>query len=76
MNVCDHIRIAGAVAYGDRVFYPLVREHLFMHDSGSLVYEHPLALLMQEAGAWYFIALEDGVTPGILDNVIMPAREQ
>jgi len=76
MNAHDSIRIACAVTYGDRVFYPIVRDHMFTNECGALVNVHPLALLMQESGAWYFIALEDGVTEGILDAVIMQAGGQ
>lgn len=68
MNASDEIRIAVPVTYGNRVFYPIVREQVIMHKNGAVVAKHPVALLMQERESWYFIPLEENVTETVLDS--------
>ena len=62
MNESDVIRIAVPVTYGNRVFYPIVRDQVILHRNGAFVSRHPVALLMQELESWYFIPLEENVT--------------
>ena len=64
------IRFLTPVTFGQRTFIALVRESDFSHDMGSLVTVQPLALIVEDEGNWYFFALEDGITPAILDTVV------
>jgi hypothetical protein len=64
------IRFLAPLSFGQRTFIPLVRESDFSHDLGSLVMVNPLALIVQDEGDWYFFALENGISPAILDTVI------
>jgi hypothetical protein len=64
------IRFLPPRTLGQRTFIPLVRESDFSHDRGSLVMVNPLALIVEDEGNWSFFALEDGITPAILDTVV------
>jgi len=64
------IRFLASLTFGQRTFIALVRESNFSHDLGSFVMVHPLALIVEEEGNWSFFALEDGITPAILDTVV------
>jgi hypothetical protein len=64
------IRFLPPSTLGQRTFIALVRESDFSHDMGSLVMVNPLALIVEEEGNWSFFALEDGITPAILDAVV------
>ena len=64
------IRFLPPRTLGQRTFIALVRESDFSHDRGSLVMVNPLALIVEDEGNWSFFALEDGITPAILDTVV------
>ena len=64
------IRFLPPRTFGQRTFMALVRESDFSHDRGSLVMVNPLALIVEDEGDWSFFALEDGITPAILETVV------
>ena len=64
------IRFLPPSTFGPRTIIALVRESDFSHDRGSLVMVNPLALIVEDEGNWSFFALEDGITPAILDTVV------
>jgi hypothetical protein len=58
------------VSAGGRRIYSLVRvSELALLSGGWLVVE-PVALLIEESGAWYFSPLEEGITDDILLTVM------
>jgi len=57
------------VAFGERVFLPLVRDIMITYEQGAVVSVNPVALLISEAGSWMFVPLEEGIGPDILGKL-------
>jgi len=63
------IRMLDPVAFGERVFLPLVRDIIVTYEQGVVVSVNPVALLISEAGRLMFVPLEDGIGPDILGEL-------
>jgi len=63
------IRMLDPVAFGERVFLPLVRDIMITYEQGAVVSVNPVALLISEAGSWMFVPLEEGIGPDILGKL-------
>ncbi len=63
------IRTLEPVSYGERIFYPPVRESMVSYELGLTVSTSPVAILFLEAGEWMFVPLEEGISPEILEKL-------
>jgi hypothetical protein len=57
------------VSFGERIFYPLVRDSMVSCEQGMAVSVNPVAVLFFEAGTWMFFPLEEGANPDILQKL-------
>jgi hypothetical protein len=63
------IRMLYPVSFGERIFYPLVRDSIVSCEQGMVVSVNPVAVLFFEAGTWMFVPLEEGTSPDILQKL-------
>jgi hypothetical protein len=63
------IRMLDPVSFGERIFYPLVRDSVVSCEQGVAVSMSPVAILFFEAGEWMFVPLEEGTRPEILEKL-------
>jgi hypothetical protein len=63
------IRMLDPVSFGERIFFPIVRDSMTACNQGIAVVMSPVALLLVEAGAWMFVPIEEGTGPDILEKL-------
>ena len=66
------LRLAPPVAWGGRLFVPLIRILSFSHEKGGICLCTPVALLIGEGGAWSFVSLDPGTTQECLGELELP----
>jgi hypothetical protein len=66
------LRLAPPVIYGGRLFVPLVRILSISHEHGGICLSTPVALLIGERGAWWFVSLDPGTTRECLAELELP----
>jgi hypothetical protein len=69
LSVRARIRLAPPVTAGGRLLVPLVRMLTVSHAGGGMAHCTPVALLIGEDGAWFFVPLEDGIGQDILSGL-------
>ena len=63
------IRILNPISFGERRFYPLVRESMVSFEHGAAVTINPLALLFSKLVLWMFVPHDERTGPDILSNL-------
>ena len=66
------LRLAQPVAWGGRLFVPLVRILSISHERGGICLCTPVALLIEEEGAWSFVSLDPDTTRECLGELELP----
>ena len=66
------LRLAPPLAWGGRLFVPLVRILSISHERGGICLCTPVALLIEEEGAWYFVPLDPQITQECLGELELP----
>ena len=66
------LRLAPPVAWGGRLFVPLVRILSISHERGGIVLCTPVAILIGEGGQWSFISLDPDTTQECLLDLELP----
>jgi hypothetical protein len=56
----ESLSLACPVAWGGRLLVPLLRRVSLWHGGGGMTLCTPVALLIEEEGAWSFVSLEEG----------------
>jgi len=68
----SRLRLAPPVRRGGRLFVPLVRTLSISHQNGGIWLSTPVALLIGERGAWWFVSLDPGTTRECLAELELP----
>ena len=68
----SRLRLAPPVTWGGRLFVPLVRTLSISHQNGGVWLSTPVALLIGERGAWWFVSLDPGTTRECLAELELP----
>jgi len=66
------LRLAPPVAWGGRLFVPLIRILAISHEKGGIVLCTPVALLIGEGGQWSFVSLDPDTTQECLLDLELP----
>ena len=61
----SRLRLAPPVTWGGRLFVPLVRTLSISHQNGGVWLSTPVALLIGERGAWWFVSSRPRDDPGV-----------
>ena len=54
------------ISASGRCFYPVVRVSQVIHPSGGWLSVSPVAIFIEDAGSWHYVALEDGIEAAAL----------
>jgi len=58
-----------AVSWGGRLFVPLIMRTCLTWGGGGVITGTPIALLIEDDGAWSFVPIIDGINQDILSDI-------
>jgi hypothetical protein len=67
------LRLAPPFLLGRRLFVPIIRIFSFSHERGGICLCTPVALLIEEGGAWSFFSLDPDTTRECLGELELPS---
>jgi hypothetical protein len=56
------VLLSPPVSVSNRKWYPVIRVSVRIHQQGGWFSSDPVAILIEENGAWYFVALDNGIS--------------
>jgi hypothetical protein len=66
------LRLAPPVLLEGRLFVPIIRIFSVSHERGGICLCTPVALLIEEGGAWSFVSLDPDITRECLEDLELP----
>ena len=66
------LRLAPPVSLEGRLFVPIIRIFSVSHERGGICLCTPVALLIEEGGAWSFVSLDPDITQECLEDLELP----
>ena len=60
-----------AVSWGGRLFVPLILRTCLTWGGSGVITDTPLALLIEDEGAWSFVPIADGINQDILSDLAL-----